>query len=87
MRTNRGRSGNAPRSEAPTPAAARPRTAAEEFLTQLAADFAALRNRPDDWAEELEERRLWESTLADGLGPSEFREPRSMRPTIPGSRR
>jgi hypothetical protein len=69
------------------PAAAPPRTAAEELLAQLAADFTALHNRPDDWTEELEERRLWESSLADGPDESEFNEPRSTRLTIPGSRR
>jgi len=67
MRTTRATSGSGLRRSAPNQAAARLRPSAEEFLAQLAADFAALRNRPQDWAEELEERRLWESTLADGL--------------------
>lgn len=76
MRTTRGTSGSALRRGAPNQAAARPRPATEEFLAQLAADFAALRNRPEDWAEELEERRLWESTLADGLDAEHPAEPR-----------
>ena len=29
--------------------------------------YAALRRDSKDWAEELEERSLWENTLADGL--------------------
>ena len=37
------------------------------FLEGLNADFAALRHNPKAWREELEERALWDSTLADGL--------------------
>jgi predicted transcriptional regulator len=37
----------------------------KEFLEGLAADFAALQSRPEEWAEELEERAAWECTLAD----------------------
>jgi hypothetical protein len=37
------------------------------FLEGLNADFAALRNTPKAWQDELEERALWETTLADGL--------------------
>lgn len=37
------------------------------FLEGLNADFAALRNNPKAWQEELKERALWDSTLADGL--------------------
>lgn len=37
------------------------------FLEGLNADFAALRNNPRAWQEELEERALWDSTVADGL--------------------
>ena len=37
------------------------------FLEALNEDFAALRARPEEWAEELEERKLWEQTLMDGL--------------------
>ena len=29
--------------------------------------YAALRRDPQAWAEEMEERSLWENTLADGL--------------------
>lgn len=29
--------------------------------------FAALRAQPKQWAEELEERHLWNATLNDGL--------------------
>ena len=29
--------------------------------------YAALRAQPDEWAEELEERREWEATLGDDL--------------------
>lgn len=41
------------------------------FFEQLNADCAALRADPEAWAEELEERKLWESTLMDGLDPDE----------------
>lgn len=37
------------------------------FLTALNEDFARLREDPAKWAEELEERKLWEGALADGL--------------------
>src|SRR5438552_13461174 len=33
------------------------------------AAFAAMRNDPKAWAQELEERRLWDNTLSDGLDP------------------
>lgn len=36
-------------------------------LLEINASFAALREDPDAWAEELDERKLWEQTLADGL--------------------
>ena len=39
----------------------------QSFLEALNADFAALRAQAEDWAEEMEERQLWEQTLADGL--------------------
>ncbi|WP_414620132.1 hypothetical protein [Calothrix sp. CCY 0018] len=29
--------------------------------------YDALRNNPEAWQEELQERQLWENTLADGL--------------------
>lgn len=75
MRTTRATSGSALRRSAPNQAAARPRPAAEDFFA-LAADFAALRNRPEDWALEFEERRIWECTLADGLIAEELHGPR-----------
>lgn len=31
--------------------------------------YSKLREDPEQWAEELEERRLWESTISDGLKP------------------
>ena len=37
------------------------------FLESLNEDFATLRARPEDWEEEMAERRLWEQTLSDGL--------------------
>ena len=39
----------------------------QSFLDALNADFTALRAKPDEWEEEMEERKLWEQTLADGL--------------------
>ena len=38
------------------------------FLEGLNGDFATMRANPEAWAEETEERELWERTLADGLG-------------------
>jgi hypothetical protein len=40
---------------------------ARALLEGASGDFARLRRDPTAWAEELEERRLWESTLGDGL--------------------
>ncbi len=37
------------------------------FLEGLSADFAKLRERPEEWAEEREERRAWDATMGDGL--------------------
>ena len=37
------------------------------FLEGLAGDFAALRNNPEAWLEEQEERAVWDDTLGDGL--------------------
>lgn len=37
------------------------------FLEAANRAYAALRNDAEAWREELEERRLWEGTLADGL--------------------
>ncbi len=41
------------------------------FFEGLAADYAALKAEPEAWAEELAERKLWETTLMDGLDPDE----------------
>ena len=40
----------------------------KRFLRAANAEFAALRNDPKAWKDELGERELWEQTLADGLG-------------------
>ena len=37
------------------------------YLERLNADFAALRADLVAWREELEERRIWDATLADDL--------------------
>jgi len=37
------------------------------FLNGANADFTALRNNSGAWKEVLAERRLWETTAADGL--------------------
>jgi hypothetical protein len=37
------------------------------FLDEANAAYARLRADPQAWAEELEERRLWDNTLMDGL--------------------
>lgn len=39
----------------------------QRILDQINADYAALREDPEAWAEELAERALWDVTLADGL--------------------
>lgn len=39
----------------------------QRILNQINADYAALREDPEAWAEELAERKLWDVTLADGL--------------------
>jgi hypothetical protein len=39
----------------------------EQFLLGANADFAALKENPQAWEMELQERQLWEQTLADGL--------------------
>jgi len=41
------------------------------FLEQVNRDFERLRADPEAWAEELEERRLFENTLMDGLEDDE----------------
>jgi predicted transcriptional regulator len=37
------------------------------FLEQVNKGFAALKENPDAWREELEERAEWDVTLEDGL--------------------
>jgi hypothetical protein len=39
----------------------------ERFLHAANADYAALKSNKKAWERELEERELWERTLADGL--------------------
>lgn len=41
------------------------------FLEGLNADFAALKANPEAWQEEVEERKLSENTLMDGLEAEE----------------
>ena len=41
----------------------------EKFWKACDEAYARLRNDPKAWAEELEERKIWEVTLADGLDP------------------
>lgn len=38
-----------------------------QFWEKFNAAYTALREDPEAWKEELEERALWEATLADGL--------------------
>jgi hypothetical protein len=42
-----------------------------QFWAAVNAGYAALQADPQAWAEEMAERRAWESTLMDGLDPSE----------------
>jgi hypothetical protein len=42
-----------------------------QFLAEVAREFAALRDDPAAWEEELAERRLLDGTLMDGLDPDE----------------
>lgn len=39
----------------------------QKFLTGLADDFRRLRDNPESWRAELQERQAWDVTLADGL--------------------
>jgi hypothetical protein len=43
----------------------------ERFLHAANADFAALKQNPKAWKEELKERARWEQTLPDGLSKNE----------------
>jgi hypothetical protein len=49
------------------------RTRREKFLRVANTDFAALRNDPEVWKQELRERDLWENTVADGLAKESIR--------------
>ncbi|WP_199247583.1 hypothetical protein [[Phormidium] sp. ETS-05] len=40
----------------------------QQFLAEANLAYAALRNNPEAWASEIEERVAWDITLADGLG-------------------
>jgi hypothetical protein len=42
-----------------------------KFWDAVNAGYAALRADPAAWAEVEAERKLWDNTLADGLGPPE----------------
>jgi hypothetical protein len=39
----------------------------KNFLEETNKAFAALKSNKEAWAEELEERELWESTIGDAL--------------------
>ena len=39
----------------------------EKFLEEANTAFAALRSNPEAWAEERQERDLWDQTAGDGL--------------------
>src|SRR5437660_12411663 len=41
------------------------------FFEQMNAGYAELRADPEAWAEHLADRKLWDATLLDGLGPDE----------------
>jgi hypothetical protein len=41
------------------------------FMEAANADYAALRQDPEAWAEVLKERAEWDATLMDGLDPNE----------------
>ena len=42
----------------------------KQFLEEANRAYAQLKNDPQAWAEELEERRAWDVTLEDGLEDS-----------------
>jgi predicted transcriptional regulator len=46
----------------------------QRFFDELDAAYTALRNDPEAWQAELEERALWETTLQDGLDTNGARE-------------
>lgn len=39
----------------------------DRFFREVNEGYARLRADPEAWQEELDERRLWDATLADGL--------------------
>jgi len=39
----------------------------QKFLEDANAAFAALRNDPEAWREEQQEREIWNRTITDGL--------------------
>ncbi|XWK87634.1 MAG: hypothetical protein U7127_26135 [Phormidium sp.] len=39
----------------------------QKFLEEANNAYAALRNNPEAWTSEIEEREAWDVTLADGL--------------------
>ncbi len=41
----------------------------QKFLEEANQAYTALRNNPEAWAGEIEEREAWDVTLADGLEP------------------
>ncbi|MCI0489570.1 MAG: toxin-antitoxin system protein [Blastocatellia bacterium] len=43
----------------------------KQFFNEFNAAYAALQKDPEAWEEELQERKLWESTLSDGLESDE----------------
>lgn len=40
-----------------------------EFFRQLNESYAQLKKDPEAWAEYQSELKLWDTTIADGLGP------------------
>ena len=47
----------------------------KEFLEKANAAFASLKLDPEAWAQELAERRAWESTLGDDIEKDERERP------------
>ena len=39
----------------------------EVLLSETNKAYARLKEKPDEWKDELEERKLWDNTLYDGL--------------------
>jgi hypothetical protein len=51
----------------------------EAMFDAADAAYAALRNDPVAWKEELAERALWDNTLMDGLDPEEQWNPKGCK--------